>query len=659
MGAIRHDRDERPCVHVGGLARAQLTHEQMVLGDKQQDVIVDELLLGDFFYGNGCKVKEVRLIIDGQRDCSRGFAYVDFEDEDSVEKALKLDGTKEPEVDGVPIKLDTKNMNGIQIKRPRRRSAPAQEAQWELTKEMNSTEELMQEFRLREARVHEMAQELEREYKRLQRAAATDDIKGQIQKQQELQANLRRKIDETVELERVLESQLCQFKSRRRGHERFVASFDSGDIYPQNAVLQMPDLQDGAELDLQPATKELLRTISERSVPRDPSRSNWEELVDRTKEPEQLGHPTTGGSPSNREELEDGTKERDKHSANAPAGLMRATSLNSAPETKRRSWAQMLDEEEDDVDADPIWNQPVPIAPTLSADATEKCGTQPCSVRIAGLPALPKCALEDELRDALLRFWRAASRTSPPAVSSICVKGLSDEASSDARSWVEVARKNTAQKNPEATVTFIDGGDAQWLIDRLQSSALRCAREFTLRGHRLRVSYADMPEPTDFRKFRPNAGAAGDDAASNISYISRSTQLGTVHSHGSRIQGQKITAAVGGPDDKSCPVSNRTVVLEGLPRSLPVYNIQEDVISAIVRAYNKGSFFFDPDKHFHYGVQGGITVKEPTSRADQNGGACFLKFRFYSDAKWFVDQARVIRVGGVQVRATWRKVRGG
>jgi len=53
--------------------------------------IIEEDDLGRFFRDDGCKVSGVRLVIDAnRRGKSRGFGFVDFEDLESLDLALKL-----------------------------------------------------------------------------------------------------------------------------------------------------------------------------------------------------------------------------------------------------------------------------------------------------------------------------------------------------------------------------------------------------------------------------------------------------------------------------------------------------------------------------------------------------------------------------------------
>ncbi|CAF3339390.1 unnamed protein product [Rotaria sp. Silwood1] len=65
----------------------------------------DTMVQGDFehYLFIGLKVKQVRLVRDRQTDRFRGFAYVDFEDADSLRSAIALDGTC---INDQPIRID-------------------------------------------------------------------------------------------------------------------------------------------------------------------------------------------------------------------------------------------------------------------------------------------------------------------------------------------------------------------------------------------------------------------------------------------------------------------------------------------------------------------------------------------------------------------------
>jgi RNA-binding protein 39 len=56
--------------------------------------------LQDFFENNGAgKVKEAKIVKDPKSGISKGIAYVEFEELESVEKALRMSGTK---IIGIP-----------------------------------------------------------------------------------------------------------------------------------------------------------------------------------------------------------------------------------------------------------------------------------------------------------------------------------------------------------------------------------------------------------------------------------------------------------------------------------------------------------------------------------------------------------------------------
>eukprot|EP00931_Biecheleriopsis_adriatica_P015132 TRINITY_DN11745_c0_g1_i2.p1 TRINITY_DN11745_c0_g1~~TRINITY_DN11745_c0_g1_i2.p1 ORF type:complete len:636 (+),score=161.43 TRINITY_DN11745_c0_g1_i2:48-1955(+) len=613
----------RHCVQVEGIHTGLLTHSG---GEKSY--VVDEMLLGDFFYEHGCKVKEVRLLIDAKADLSRGFAYVDFEDEASVQKALSLDGTKEVKgADDVLLRLDEKTA-ALSVSKPKAKSAEAQESARLLAKEKDSTDGLMRELRVREARLHQMVEELEREYKR-QAETVDEDLDAQIDRQHQLQAEIRTQIQTAAEMEEVLESQLRKERQRRRGLERITASHDPPEL-PLNADAP-PQLK--RESSLPAASAELIRTISARS---------------------------------SRDILQDKMQELGEASPQVRSGLTRGTSAEQAPAVEkpvRRRWAEIDDEEEEEEaqhaeeEKAPVMNAVVAAAaqastsvPTSREDEEEE-EPVPADVKIPNLPQMPASELQEALREALERLWKAKGRPAP-RITSIRIDAPNGSAPSK-KSWADIARKGTVQKSPEAIVTFAQASDAKWLVDRQQADLSRS--NLTLHGRLLQAVWTSAPVQ-DYRKFRPKITKELEpDAASNISY---STAAGTLCSHGSRIRKQSGSATTGGWDDQAYSLANRTVVLEGLPKELPVTFLRDEVKKAVLQAYRKDGFTFDPEVHFHYGIQGGVQVTDPRSDKDQNGGTCFLKFRFYSDAKWLVDQARSLRVAGKATRALWRRVRG-
>lgn len=64
---------------------------------------VTEDLLGGFFFDGGCNVKEVHLVMDRDTQRPKGFGYVEFEDKESLMKALEATGV---DFGGRNIKVD-------------------------------------------------------------------------------------------------------------------------------------------------------------------------------------------------------------------------------------------------------------------------------------------------------------------------------------------------------------------------------------------------------------------------------------------------------------------------------------------------------------------------------------------------------------------------
>lgn len=91
-------------VHVSGLAKSAVHRHD---GHQCYD---EEYEIGDFFHNHGCAVTWVSLLVDKRSGRSRGFAFVDFEDEESFKKACALNCLEHPQ----GIKLDEKSGGTIQ-----------------------------------------------------------------------------------------------------------------------------------------------------------------------------------------------------------------------------------------------------------------------------------------------------------------------------------------------------------------------------------------------------------------------------------------------------------------------------------------------------------------------------------------------------------------
>jgi len=115
--------------------------------------IVEEDELRSFFHDVGCKVAGVCLVMDAKRgERSRGFSFVDFEDSESLDIALKLHNKEAEGLAGKDGKL-----------RIERASAAADESrkrQRELSEVRSQTEDMERKLDLHEARLNELVREM-------------------------------------------------------------------------------------------------------------------------------------------------------------------------------------------------------------------------------------------------------------------------------------------------------------------------------------------------------------------------------------------------------------------------------------------------------------------------------------------------------------------
>merc|ERR1712039_1027000 len=108
----------------------------------------------------------------------------------------------------------------------------------------------------------------------------------------------------------------------------------------------------------------------------------------------------------------------------------------------------------------------------------------------------------------------------------------------------------------------------------------------------------------DPRRFR---GQRDIDEASEATYRSE----GTVQSHSSAFVGKGR-----GKEAGMCDAKNRTVVLDGLPKSWPTHQVVAEVQGLLKRMWEKDGFRFNPERDLHLGNKGGgIDVKKPVQNS--------------------------------------------
>jgi len=147
--------------------------------------IVEEDDLGRLFCHAGCKVAGVRLVIDTKRrDVSRGFGFVDFEDRESLDIALKLHNTEAKGLAG--------NDGKLRIERARATTDEGRKIQQELLDARNQTEEMEQELAFHEDGLNKLFRKVKSKRERQNQARAHD---LQLQEEKRRQAMIRQALE--------------------------------------------------------------------------------------------------------------------------------------------------------------------------------------------------------------------------------------------------------------------------------------------------------------------------------------------------------------------------------------------------------------------------------------------------------------------------------
>jgi len=146
--------------------------------------IIEEDDLGMLFRHVGCKVAGVRLVIDSRSDASRGFAFVDFEDYESLELALTLRHTEANGLAGKDGRLC--------IDKARTALDEKGKIQQELLDARNQTKEMERELAFHEDRLNKLVRKVQRKRERQNQAQAHD---VQLQEEKRRQAAIRQALN--------------------------------------------------------------------------------------------------------------------------------------------------------------------------------------------------------------------------------------------------------------------------------------------------------------------------------------------------------------------------------------------------------------------------------------------------------------------------------
>jgi len=639
-------------VHVSGLAK------ETVKRAEGSECLEEEYQVGDFFYNRGCEVAFVALIVDKRNNCSRGFAFVDFDNEDSYEKALTFDGTENPP----EVKLDKKSDGKIRIARVKAPAGPKRDGQLQLMKERDRTEGLERDLRLRVARINEVMEEIHRQRDRQLALQQPDTLEDQITLQRQRQAELLTHLGELDGMEASLGRELRAEQGRTRalerlhvdvdiehadeGHKADGAGPDTGSAQAVAAEAAGADealpVRTSSQLALPsivPEAHDLHRTISYSQVVSQASAAPADQIGSQPPAEMPLQRMPSAPRPwvSRRAEKEEVLQRSASASRNIldekiqaleRAMSKKAPGVGTGSETASRSrrWADLLDDEYEASEA-----------PT-AASALGHGGAQK-DVLVRKLPPLPADELEAALRAEFARLWEVLGRPSPPRIEEVRVVEPTGS------SYAE--RLSGGSMDGQALITFGDPFDAWLVIERCGQSHWSNAATPMLHGRLLQVDWPPAPArppPPDFRKM---TWKADTDASSQVSYAT----IGTACSRSAQVA--QRSADVGRQGGDQVPLLNRTVILSGVPPSMKAYNVVDEVKSLLQRLYRRKSFVFDPETHLHKGLQGGIEVREPRTRLEENGGTVKLRLRNYGDAIWLVEQATGLSIEGRRLRASW------
>lgn len=635
-------------VHVSGLAKGVVQRQD---GHQCYD---EEYQVGDFFYNRGCDVVWVSLLVDKRSSRSRGFAFVDFEDEASFRRACELNGTENPP----EVKLDEKGGGKIQVSPAKPSEDSTRERHLELTKERDRTDGLEKDMRLCAARINEKMEQIQTQRDRqmaLQRTAKVDE---ELHNQRARQQQIKELMAELDAMETSLTKELHAEKERTKALEELHASVSWEEAPHDELAHAAPHdepLHEGGgrgrgarpvKPRIAPEAESLHRSISVASgreepraasppspVERAPSRRPW--LAKRDEKEEVLQRAASRGHGDISRNILDGKIQALEMASSTDRGRGSAdTNVGPKKMPAHPRWGEIEDDED----------QATSDAHTAATVIWGRGGGRR-DVLVKKMPLLPDEDLKHGLEEELTRLWEAMGRPSPPRIESVEVVPKQET----------YAAKSTGT---EATITFADPYDAWLLVEKCGAPDWSSSATPSLHGRLLQIEWPPMPpQVPDFRKF---AFRADSDASSQLTYHT----MGTAVSRSSMVAKTAAVARSGTADSSKSgdfvPLQNRTVILSGVPPNLKIYDVQKEVLSLLQRLYQKNGYVFNQEAHLHKGRQGleaGLEVRPAMNRQDENGGTVKLRLRNYADAVWLVEQASGLKIAGSKLKASWANVR--
>ncbi|CAE7535278.1 SCN10A [Symbiodinium sp. CCMP2592] len=672
-------------IFVSGLSK---THVQRYDGSG----IVEEDNLGYFFYDRGCKVEDVRLMVDPSTSKCRGFGFVDFTDEESFGKALALAGTQDPE----GVKLDPASHGQLKVEAAKPAQPVARDKHQELAKARDQTEDMERALRWREANVRELEAELHKHRERQKLMDAQRTVEVRLAEERQRQDELRLAEEKLAAVEEALRAALTSEQERTRALEAIAHTVDEEHRRPDpHGAEEVGDAseeeaQEGPGLELR-----IKNTFIEFCVPKEHEHlvrtrtapSMVSQMGDTSAPSPTDGYMEEGGATSSSQRTSPLLTMVPAPSPPAPWALkrdsssilrsiledkMEAESERDAAESRGRSASQQAKGRQRSIE-----KAEAPAAEAAAEDAAREQRTGALSmpsdhitswadesenletgtadpwsapesdgrreVRLRNLPLRPAEELKEHIYKELARLWRVVLNRSEPAVESMSIADHQDES---------VASSLARATGTEATIVFERPQDAKWLVDIRQPPNWTSAQTMSIRGRVLQSEWPPLPPPVDWRRLRYKADT---DASSQVSYDTVGTRRSCSHAIQARRPGEAPAVRKG--DDH--PPQNRTVILTGIAHHLPVHTVRAEILDLLRRLWNRDGLKFDPETQLHRGAEGGLTVRHSRRPGQENDGSCVVRLRNYCDAKWLVEQARGLSIEGRPLRAMWARPRDG
>jgi len=679
--------------------------------------ICEEDSLGYFFFDRGCKVESVRLVIDSKRgDASRGFGFVDFEDQESFQKALDLNGKRAPDIAGKD--------GCLHIEAARPATEESRRKQQDLLQARRATEEMERELRFREARVTELMREVQRKRERQN----VVDLSSQLADESKRQSAIQKAQESLRVAEETLHRAIEVEEERTKAMEAIACAVDGEQTRPHHEAAKADEADSSFHL------PESERAAGE--APVDPQRENAEDVTSTSEQLQvrvrntflEYYVPTTlsglvrtktappeflsSGQVSPKGD--DDSPEGVSSTMHASSALTHATpgSEEEGPPAGRGSeaakksdetitggaprprWSSIMDGDDSPCPTAAPWvlrreasaaevsraileekmgGPDVPRAPSTSNAAKIAGGaTTEAPARGSGPPKEATAAAGQSRAAPERRHVRLRNVPGLPAdeLKTLLAEELT-------RLWravrgrpaplieeFRVTEKQSVGKTfaqiaagpgVEVEIVFADADDAAWLVDGRQPAAWSRAETLSLRGRMLQVEWV-APAPVDWRRMRYTADT---DASSHISYGTLGTRQSFSSKIGERADGARPFEPV--RSTATGPARNRTIVLDGLPTNWPVHQVRDEVLGLLKKLWQRDGLKFDPREQLHQGSDGGVNVRHGRGRNEENGGTCLVRLRSYLDAKWLVESTggRLTVGGGTQLRVSWARPRQG